>query len=216
MAALGGLMVAAAYALTLLSRTVVPPLFPAAAFLTFDFKDIILAVSALILGPAVTLCVTAAAAVLEMITISSTGWIGLVMNIISSMAFVLPCALMYKRKKTWANAVVGLMLGVLTMTAMMLLWNAFLTPLYMGMPRKAVLDMLIPVFLPFNLLKGGINAGLTLLLYKPLVKALRAAKLLPRSGAESTDKKRQTAYNIAVAAVVLIICAAAVILLNRA
>ncbi len=39
--------------------------------------------------------------------------------------------------------------------------------------------MLIPAFLPFNLIKTGLNATLTLIIYKPLVKALRAASLLP-------------------------------------
>ena len=41
--------------------------------------------------------------------------------------------------------------------------------------------MLASVFLPFNLIKSGINAGLTLLLYKPLIGALRAARLVPQS-----------------------------------
>lgn len=38
--------------------------------------------------------------------------------------------------------------------------------------------MLASVFLPFNLIKGGINAALTLLLYKPIVGALRKAGLV--------------------------------------
>ena len=99
------------------------------------------------------------------------------------------------------------------MTAMMLLWNAFLTPLYMGLPRQAVAAMLLPVFLPFNLLKGGINAAVTLLVYKPLVKALRAAKLLPAPSAESSGGKR-TAMSVMVAVVLLVICAAVILLLN--
>lgn len=41
--------------------------------------------------------------------------------------------------------------------------------------------MLVPYFLPFNLLKYGLNAAITLLLYKPLVTGLRRAHLLPES-----------------------------------
>ena len=59
----------------------------------------------------------------------------------------------------------------------MLLWNYIITPFYMGVPREVVAGMLMTVFLPFNLVKGGINAGLTLLLYKPIVNALRKAHL---------------------------------------
>lgn len=47
------------------------------------------------------------------------------------------------------------------------------TPLYMGYPREAVVELLLPAFLPFNLLKGGLNASITFLLYKPIVTALR-------------------------------------------
>ena len=38
--------------------------------------------------------------------------------------------------------------------------------------------MLIPMFLPFNGLKAGINAALTLGLYKPLTTALRSMRLV--------------------------------------
>jgi hypothetical protein len=63
------------------------------------------------------------------------------------------------------------------MAVAMLLWNYIITPFYMGVPRATVAGMLMTVFLPFNLIKGGINAGLTLLLYKPVVGALRKAHL---------------------------------------
>ena len=67
------------------------------------------------------------------------------------------------------------------MTAVMILWNYLITPIYQGVPRDVVASMLIPVFLPFNLVKGILNAALTMLLYKPVVESLRKAKLAPRS-----------------------------------
>ena len=48
----------------------------------------------------------------------------------------------------------------------------------MNYPREAVAELLIPYFLPFNLGKNGVNAVLTLLIYKPVVRGLRKAKLL--------------------------------------
>ena len=71
----------------------------------------------------------------------------------------------------------------------MLLWNYLITPLYMGMPREAVAGMLLPIFFPFNLAKGGMNMAVTLLLYKPVVTALRKANLVPPSSSESQEKK---------------------------
>ncbi len=47
-----------------------------------------------------------------------------------------------------------------------------ITPIYMGYPREAVAELLLPVFLPFNLFKDGLNAASTFLLYKPVVSAL--------------------------------------------
>lgn len=59
------------------------------------------------------------------------------------------------------------------MILVMMLWNYLIAPIYMGYPREAVAELLIPVFLPFNLLKSGLNAGFTFLLYKPITTALR-------------------------------------------
>ena len=63
------------------------------------------------------------------------------------------------------------------MVSMMLLWNYLIAPIYMGYPRAAVAKLLLPVFLPFNLLKGGLNASVTMLLYKPVVTILRRSYL---------------------------------------
>ena len=48
----------------------------------------------------------------------------------------------------------------------------------MGYPRDIIAGMLIPVFLPFNLIKGGLNAAITMLLYKPVITALRRSNLI--------------------------------------
>ena len=48
------------------------------------------------------------------------------------------------------------------------------------MPREAVRDYL-PGISFFNLIKGGMNAGLAMLLYKPIVTALRSVGMAPPS-----------------------------------
>lgn len=62
------------------------------------------------------------------------------------------------------------------------------TPLYMGYPREAVVELLLPAFLPFNLLKGGLNASITFLLYKPIVTALRKSGYVAASENEARQK----------------------------
>ena len=104
--------------------------------------------------------------------------IGCVMNILSTCSFACTAAFIYKKHHTLKGAVIGLLCGLVAMATVMVLWNYFLTPLYMGYPREAVAELLLPAFLPFNLLKGGLNTAITLLLYKPTVTALRKAHLV--------------------------------------
>ncbi|MDQ9871170.1 hypothetical protein RFX30_17560, partial [Acinetobacter baumannii] len=86
----------------------------------------------------------------------------------------------------------GLALGSAVMVALMMLWNYLITPLYMGYPREAVVQLLLPAFLPFNLLKAGLNTGITFFLYKPVSDALRKSGLLERPGHTAAAKSRPT------------------------
>lgn len=64
----------------------------------------------------------------------------------------------------------GAFAGCVLMVASMLLWNYCITPLYMQTTREAVKNMLVPVFLPFNMIKGGINSVLLIIIYNALHK----------------------------------------------
>ena len=156
-------------------------LVPAAPFLKYDPKDVIIAIGGFLFGPVEGLMMAAVVALLEMITVSTTGWWGCAMNALSSAAFVIPAALVYRKYHSFKGALIGLVCGAVLVTGTMLLWNWLVVPIYQGTPREAVADMLIPLFLPFNAIKSGINAVLTVLIYKPVVKALRHAKLVPPS-----------------------------------
>ena len=111
---------------------------------------------------------------LEMVTISSTGILGCVMNILSTCSFALPAALLARDKGNRRGLALGLLAGGLTMVAAMLLWNWLITPYYMGYPREAVPKLL----LPFNLLKAGLNGLGIFLLCPPVAKALSKAGLI--------------------------------------
>jgi riboflavin transporter FmnP len=196
-------------------------LMPAVAgFLQYDASDIVTVIGGFLFGPLTALTIAVVVSFVEFITISDTGVIGLVMNIISTASFVCVAAFIYKRKQTLLGAVVALAAGIVAMTVMMLLWNYIITPLYMvNVSRAQVTAMLIPIFLPFNLLKGTINASVTLLLYKPLVTALRRANLIsprPSRSAGGTEgvsaktlrsQRRALHKSMAIpAAVVLLTC----------
>ena len=150
-------------------------------FLSFDLKDVVIVIGGFMMGPLTAVVVTVIVSLVEMLTISSTGPIGFVMNVLASCAFACTASVIYKRDRSMKGAVLGLVAGVLLMTGLMLLWNWLITPLYMNVPRETVVAMLLPVFLPFNLVKGGMNAALAMLLYKPVVTALRKAHLVEES-----------------------------------
>ena len=69
----------------------------------------------------------------------------------------------------------ALVAGVLVTVAAMVVFNYFVTPAFMGVPTKVVVGMLIPVIIPFNILKAGLNAIVTFLVYKRISGFLHKA-----------------------------------------
>ena len=157
------------------------PMVAAAPFLKYDPKDVIIVIGGFIFGPFAAFMISLVVSIIEMFTVSETGIIGAIMNLLSTCSFACLASVIYKKKHSINGAVVGLVSGVALMVAVMLAWSYLLTPIYMGYPREAVAGMLVPVFLPFNLIKGGINAAIVLLIYKPVVMTLRKAGLAPKS-----------------------------------
>ena len=171
------MLTAIAYALVATIRI------PIVLFLKYEPKDVVITIGGFLMGPMASLVSTAVVALIEMFTISDTGIIGCIMNFLSTCSFAIPAALVYKRRHTMRGAIVGLIVGTVVMVCTMLLWNYLITPLYMtGTSRSDIAGMLMPVFLPFNLLKAGLNSSFILLLYKPLVVSLRKAGLIPSAG----------------------------------
>ena len=176
-----------------------------AGFLTYEPKDVILTIGAFIFGPVAGLIMALVVCTVEMVTVSSTGVIGLLMNFLASATFVGVASVIYYRKKTMSRAVIGLAAGSLSMIAVMLLWNYIMTPIFMGVPRDAVLDMFLPVLIPFNGIKALLNSALVLLLYKGVVTALRKTKLIPtRDSNDGTNKKANTIIVVVVSAALVI------------
>lgn len=171
-----------------------------AGFLSYDPKDAVVVIAGFILGPAASVIVSAIVSLIEMLTISTTGPYGLIMNIVSTCAFAVPAAWFYRRYHTRKGAIEGLVIGTVIMVICMLIWNYVVTPFYMGVDRAVVAGMLMSVFLPFNLVKGGINAAITLLIYAPVVNTLRKAKLIEpsASGGKKTFSMGFTVFALAV------------------
>ena len=177
---------------------------PVVLFLKYEPKDVIITIGGFLLGPMASFVVSLVVSLIEMFSISDTGIIGAVMNLLSTCAFSCTAALIYKRRHTLTGAIAGLVVGSIVMVGMMLLWNYLITPLYMvGTSREQVAGMLIPVFLPFNALKAGLNSALTLALYKPVATGLRKAGLVESHGGKPGGSKLGVYL---IAAVLLLSC----------
>lgn len=191
-----GMLAAIAYVAMYLSK-LLPQVM---GFLQFDLKDTVICIGGFIFGPLAAALVSIVVAFIEMITVSDTGPIGFLMNVLSTCAFCCTASFIYKKKHSMVGAVVGLASGTIALTAVMLLWNYLVTPIYMVMDRAFVASLLLPVFLPFNLVKGGINMAAILLLYKPVVGALRKAHLV----APSENKKSKFNFGFLLFALLLL------------
>ena len=171
-----GMLVAIAYAVMWVCK----PIPKVVGILQFDLKDMVIVIGGFLYGPLAAAVSAFAVALIEMVTASVTGPFGLLMNFLSTASFCVTASFIYKRRRTQLGAVIGLTAGVMVMAAVMVLWNFLITPIYMvKVTRDQIIPMLPTVFLPFNLVKGGLNMALTLLLYKPVVTALRKARLVP-------------------------------------
>ena len=177
------MLTAIAYALVCTVRI------PIVLFLKYEPKDVIITIGGFLLGPMASFVISLVVSLLEMVTVSDTGPIGALMNLLSTCAFACTASLVYKKCHKLKGAILGLAAGSGFMVCAMLLWNWLITPLYMGVSREQVAGMLIPVFLPFNALKAGFNSALVLGLYKPLTAALRRTRLLPETNAPKGGPK---------------------------
>ena len=177
---------------------------PAAPFLIYDPKDIVIAIGGFILGPLAVIAMSLIVAFVEMFTVSADGWVGFAMNVFSSCSFALPAAVIYKKVHTLKGALIGLVAGWLFVTAVMIMWNYIITPVYRGFPREVIVPMLPTVFLPFNLIKYGLGAATTMLIYKPLSLALQKMKIIQKREAKASVKENL------IAGAVLAVCLAAI------
>lgn len=149
------------------------PLIPGADFLEYDPADISILIGTFAFGPLSGLMITVVAALIQGLTVSAkSGAYGIIMHIIATGVFVLVSGVIYRFKHTLKGALLSLICGALAMAVVMMGANLIVTPLFLGTPTSVVKDMLLPIILPFNLAKAGINALVTFIIYKPISKLI--------------------------------------------
>lgn len=150
------------------------PLLPGVTWLKYDASAMPAMVCGFAFGPGAGLAVGIVGAIIHGILMADFS--GAIMNILVVTGFILPAALVYRRKRTFKSGVIGLVLSAVAATIMAIVGNLIITPMWLGVPFDAVVAMILPILTPFNLIKAGINAVLTLIVYKSISNLITPKK----------------------------------------
>ena len=176
------------------------PLPFAPAYMKFDISDLPALFAGFFLGPVSGSLTAVIKIVLKLVlTGTETAFVGEFMNLLCSLAFMLPAALCYQYRHTKSGAFLAVLLGTLLASIFAILANLYVAlPMYVrlyGIPMETILAMaqavnplvhdmtsfLLFCILPFNLVKYSITSTLTYLLYKRIGSALRRQLETPRA-----------------------------------
>ncbi|MCL1976033.1 MAG: ECF transporter S component [Firmicutes bacterium] len=150
------------------------PLIAAAPYLVYDVADVPILLGAYLIGPIAGLLILTVVSAIQAFMLGGNGIIGFIMHMAASGALVVIAALLYRSwGKTNRSLIISLIAGGVAMTALMIPLNLIFTPLLFGMPIKAVTALILPVLLPFNLIKAGLTSVLFFLIFKSLRIALK-------------------------------------------
>lgn len=142
-------------------------------FLEYNPSDIPILIATFVFGPQTGLLLTVLVSVIQGITVSAqSNIVGIIMHIVATASFVISAGFIYKKRKNNTGIILALVLGSLVMTVMMVLWNLLLTPYFMNVTQDAVIALLIPAIIPFNLIKSAINCSIAFVLIKPIKNLL--------------------------------------------
>ena len=155
-------------ALSMVLSFVEVPIFPAAPFLKYDPSGIVMLIVGFAYGPAAAAIVSVLGFVPHLFT---NPW-GALMAILVALSLSVPAAFIYRRKRTRAGAVIGMLVGAALAVVVAILGNLVITPIYTGWPVSEVAALIVPALLPFNILKMAIHGVVTFLIYRPVSNLL--------------------------------------------
>lgn len=147
------------------------PLFPAAPWLMYDPSGIACLIAAMAFGPKVG----AAVAIVSWLPRVFLDPFGAPMGMLSTCAFIIPAALIYRsRNRSRSSALAGMLAGAALSIALSCAMNLVVTPLYTAISVEQVAGMIIPILLPFNFLKMVVNVIAGQVLLAPCMNVLKA------------------------------------------
>ena len=150
------------------------PILPSAPFLTYDPSLVPAMVCGFAYGPGAGTAVAAMAIVIHALTTGD--WVGALMNLVATLGYILPAAIVYQKMHTYKGAVIGLALGVIAATVLSMVANLTIGVWFWYGSVDAIAPLMIPAVLPFNLIKTVLNSVLTLAVYKAVSNLITPKK----------------------------------------
>lgn len=159
------------------------PIFPAHSYLTYDASEVPALVASFALGPAAGMAVVVLKDLLHGLAhFRPTELVGLPINAIAGCTLAGVAGAVYRARRKKSVAVVALALAVVSMTLVMIPCNLVLLPLFQRLffpnstpaQPEQVMQLLLTVFIPFNLLKGTLTSVITFLVYKRVSPTLKS------------------------------------------
>lgn len=146
------------------------PLFAAAPWMKYDMADVPVIIASLYLGPVSGLLILAAVSLIQALYFGGDGLVGFLMHFIASGLLVFLTAVVFGKRRTTSGLIFGLFLGAAAMVAMMIPMNFIFTVHFFGVPMEIVKEMMVPVIIPFNAVKAGLNTVISFAVYQMLIK----------------------------------------------
>ncbi len=140
------------------------PLMPAAPWLKYDPSGVVCLVAGFAFGPSAAAIVSILGFLPHLFT---NPW-GTLMAVLVALALSVPAALIYRRHRSRMSAVIGILVGSVIALVAVLAANLVITPMYAHMTMQQVAALIVPVLLPFNIIKFVLNGVITFLIYKPV------------------------------------------------
>ena len=148
------------------------PIFPPAPWLMYDPSGIVAFVAALVFGPSTGAVVGVLPWVLKTL-FSFNPW-GHLMAMLATVTLVVPAALIARRVSGTRGLVAGMVVGSVIAIAACVAGNIVVTPLYTAVSTADVIGMVVPILLPFNVLKVALNCVVTALVQRPVAGVVSA------------------------------------------
>lgn len=165
-----------------------PMFFP--SFLELDFSDVPAIIGILVVHPWAGVVIPLVKNLLDVLIFgSTTGYVGEASNFVVGVAYLLPLILITKKNKSFKGTLIGVIVGIMTMTITACFTNYFIMiPLYSNfMPMDKIIQMgtainpaitdlkslILLTIVPFNIVKSSLVSTLSVALVKAMLPVMK-------------------------------------------